>query len=432
MIGYKLIYYNAFIFLLLIIAISCKKEVANKVPVINIESPSANQQFSTLDSIWIQASISDDNPVTSVKITITDQNFTSVQQPRYEFPNSREVDIMMHYPINESISESGDYYLLIRAEDGSQFKNAYQPIHISVLPTQLKRAIVITQKNNNLMELYGFSLSSDPNLITGIDGDFTASAINSAGGQMYISGASKLNLLAFNLNENKIDWQIEQVPLQPMHNAGCLFFDGLIYTTYFTDYIYGYSQTGAIDFNSNVAETESPAIIWKEDNYILADFQRTNSGPTYIKTIYATTGAEKQRFFTNYKIVGFHSQENTSVLITANENQTGKVVLYYIAENVTSTIDISAGFIHCSVSLENGKVLIGSDEGIFLYDPSLMYLIKIDSQNDISHISFDNLSSQLYLVSNNEVVIKSWPQMENQKTFTFSDPILDLHLQFTK
>lgn len=415
-----------------VILFSCKKESTNQLPIIEVVSPVQNQQFNSPDSIPVVATIQDDKGLKVIKINVTDENFIAIQSPEYIFPSSNSYTVNMKFYVDGTVYNSGNYYLQIRAEDETDYRNAYIPIYINASPTEFEQALVITQKSSSVLGLYGFTLNQSPTQLYTFNGDYTSSEINSKGKQLYISGAIQLNLLAFNLDNLNIDWQLEQVPFQPMHNINCLYFDEYLFSTFFSDYIYAYDASSAIVFNSDVEETESPAVIWRHNNYVLADFQRTNNGQTFIKTMFTLTGLEKQRLLTNYEVVGFHTQQDENVLITANDETQGRVILYDISQNLSTEIVALNAKIKCSETAENGEVVIGSEGGLFYFNPLQWAVISVNGSLSANKLSYDDLNNLLYVAVNNKVEIYTWPEMVNQKTLPFSDTILEIHLQFTK
>ncbi len=410
----------------------CQKDTSDQIPVISIQRPYPNQAFGSPDSIKVKATITDDRQILSIRVSLTNENFHSIQLPVFVYPGTTEYELNLTYYIDDKIDVSGSYYIQVRAEDGVNFKNAYQPVVITAPPREFEKALVITRPGYGKVELYELPATGDPVSRFIFDGDYTGGAINSSGGQLFIAGKNQLNLLAFDLKNNTIDWTIDPIPMEPMHNEDCLFFDEYLFATYYTDYIYGYYSYGSVVFDAGVAETESPRKIWRKDNYVLADFQRTNNGQPFIKTMFTLTGQEKQRILTNFSVAGFHHLEGYKLTITANAGSKGMIYRYDIESNGLSFLQELSGNIHSSVEVDNGRILISCDEGLKLFYPQQNILTTLEENLIAKKMSYDDINQLLYTIADNEVRIYSWPQMVNQKTFPFSDTILDLHLQFTK
>ncbi|MCB2220392.1 MAG: hypothetical protein KQI35_08360 [Bacteroidetes bacterium] len=421
------------VILLAIIGLSgCKKEENNQIPTIIIQSPFPNQVFSTLDSIAVEAVIEDDKNITSVKVVLTDEKFIPVQQPVYFFPEAPQYDLILNYTIDQNIMEGGSYYLQVRAEDGKNFKNAYQPVNIVAAPRELERVLVLTEPVSGKIELFEIDISGIAEPISLFDGDFAAAAIDHAGRQLFIAGKNQLNLLAFNLADKIIEWELEQVPSLPMHSDNCLYFDDFLYATYYSDYVYGYNNNGSIVFNATTDESEAPGRIWCKDNHLLIDFQRKNGGQPYIKTLFALTGLEKQRTWTSFKVIDFFDYEDDDVIITANSGLNGCIYNYQINSNALTLLKEITAPILCSAQVDKNQLMVATPEGIFLYLIEAGIWTGIYNQENIKRISFDDINKNVYIIAGNSIQVLSWPQMVNQKTLPFSDTILDLHLQFTK
>jgi hypothetical protein len=412
--------------------VGCNKEENDQIPTISIQSPFPNQIFSTSDSIAVQAVIEDDNNITAVKILLTDESFVPVQQPVYLFPEVPKYDLYLTYPVDQNLMESGNYYLQVRAEDGKNFKNAYQPVNIIADPRELEKVLVLTQPASGKIQLMEITTSGDVDPLYLFDGDYADATIHHAGKQLYIAGKNQLNLLAFNLAENILEWELEQVPSLPMHLENCLYFDEFLYTSFFSDYIYGYTSNGAIVFNATAEESETPGRIWRNDNHMLVDFQRKNNGQPFIKTLYPLTGLEKQRIWTSFRVIDFFDQGEHEVIITANSGTNGRIMRYHIDDNTLSQLKEIADPILCSAQIDNNRLLIATPTGIFLYTIEEGIWTGVYGSENTIKISFDDINENVYIISGNSIQVLTWPQMVNQKTFPFSDTILDLHLQFTK
>ena len=282
---------------------SCKKETDNQHPVITYISPYELQKFDVLDNIHIKANISDDKAIESVRIGLVNKEFVSVLPSVFVYPNSINYQLDIDYPIDDQYLETGEYYVQLRAEDGTNFKNQYQLVFISGIQREFEKVIVLTQGNFNEIRISEIDKTDNFSFLFDIYGDYSGSETNSRYQQLYIAGKDLININTYNLHSQEIAWLKETFPPVPMHNDNCLYFDEELYVSFQTNYIYGYRYNGSQVFNATVENDKSPSRLTKFNEFLLVDLQSKTGGITYLATFYLTTGAEKQRLATNYRVV---------------------------------------------------------------------------------------------------------------------------------
>ncbi len=129
--------------------LSCKKDLDTQHPVIVYQSPTVLQEFEVLDIISVIAEISDDRIIESVKVELVNKEFSPILPAVVLYPKSANYHLDIEYPIEDVYIESGEYYMHIRAEDGTNFKSQYQLVKIIGIPRQFEKLIVLTYQNFN-------------------------------------------------------------------------------------------------------------------------------------------------------------------------------------------------------------------------------------------------------------------------------------------
>ena len=125
--------------LLIIIITSCKKEV-NSDPQIVIISPTENQQFNVLDTIQVKCIVCDDNGIENIKTVLVNESLIPVLNPVNYYPQTenKNIDLEILYPLDDIHLESGKYFILVRAFDGTHFKNKYVSINLDEVPVTVR------------------------------------------------------------------------------------------------------------------------------------------------------------------------------------------------------------------------------------------------------------------------------------------------------
>ena len=411
---------------------SCKKETDTQHPVIKYISPHELQEFNVLDTISIEANITDDNIITSVKVGLVDNNFNPVLPSVFVYPNSADYKLDIEYPVNDPYLETGEYYVQVRAEDGTSFKNQYQLIFIKGIPRELDKVIVVTQGGFNKIKIFEIDKSDNLNPLFEINGDYSDSEINSRYQQLYISGRELINLTAYDLITQKSDWEKEVFPPIPMHNNDCLHFDENLFVSYHTNYIYGYRHNGSQMFNTIVENDKTPSVLARFNELLLVDLQSKTGGITYVATYYLATGAEKQRLATNYRVVDFFKTDNNNVLIAGNSMEEGVLKLYDPYLNIETALLPVPGKIACIEKLTDNNFIIGTDNTLLIYDHDQSLLTSILPGKVAYRIRFDETENNIYTVSAKLIEKIKYPQMLFQKSYPIPDSIFNIHLLYNK
>ena len=416
----------------MLVLVQCNKEESNQPPLITVYSPENGTSVSTQDSLWIHAAITDDQKISSVKVVLNDDNYIPVSTARYLYPSSASYDLTLLYPIENDLL-SGTYYLLIRAvENDNDHAVLYRQVLIDALPQDERRFIVITRKSESIMEINGLDEDGNGEILFEVEGDFAGSAINNAGELLYIAGKNQFNLKAFNLAAYELLWEKEPFTWEPLHNNQCLFYDKALFVTFRQDYVQGYYPQGSLIFTTNIDVHDSPEEIFTYGSYLLADMQKRNGGTPEIAIYNRDTGEELLTVSTTFDVTGFHGIEGNRVIICANAGYTGAIYEYNISENhLHKMSDLQASVIS-SAKVNSKVLLLGTTGGLIQYNLITNSFTELLPGVQADHLLFDQASGIVCFSSGTTAYLYNYPQMENQKTFPFSDSIYNLHLQFYK
>lgn len=416
----------------LVLLTGCVKEYPDRVPEINIYAPAKNQVFNVSDTIVVSGKVWADKMLVSIKVVLTDQNFQPVHKAFYLYPTANNFILDLFYPLDNLNLSGGKHYLQIRAEDGFNYRNFYQEVYLVELPWILKQVIVLTKPQSSVIHIQRVNSEDEVEQIASITGDYAASEISSETRQLYIAGKNTLNLVAYDLTEQTVAWQKPTVQPFPMHLDNSLYFDKILFVGFNYDHILGYNAQGSVVFNSSTEETDAPARIFRTGNFVIADFQKKNIEPSFIKTMYYTTGAEKQRVQTAFKVVEFHHKANNTLVITANNENHGLILSYKMDQNLLYTEKTLPQKINCSVAIDENHYLIGTDESIFHYNPNQNQMFALLVGQGAERLVYEHQTERLFIAKGNQVLVYLYPKMQYQKTFPFSDTILNLHLQYAR
>jgi len=320
---------------------------------------------------------------------------------------------------------------LIRAENSENFKNKYQEISIQGLPLDFEQLVIVTSGGLNTLGVTGTEDFEVATPLFSITGDYAASEISSSDKLLFIAGKNNPNVHAYNLTGNALSWFVEVTPGKPMHNDGCLYFDGLLYTTYNYDFIHGYTPAGQIGYHVSIEEFDAPGRIFKHGDFILAEMQKKNTNNPYIVTYYALTGNEKQRRFMDFDVIDFYSMDEQNIIIVTNRNGTGAIYMYDVNNDILTFRREIEETINVTVKTGNETIILAGNSAIYTYNMVTDNLFTILNKGALT-LAYEHLSGSLITGSFLKIDVYQYPEMVNQKTLLLSDTILDMHIQYSK
>ena len=409
----------------------CREDKETSIPVIQFDTPQFRQEFTVLDTIAVKALITDRQNITYVKVNLTDANFVPISSSLTYSPDAPSFELETRLWIEDATLASGTYHVLVRAENESAFKNKYQEVLLHGIEQEFRQLLIITEGGFSKVRVSGthdFDLVQE--LFT-IQGDYAASAISQAHQLLFMAGQNSPNIQAWSLSGNTLAWEVELPPGQPVHSKDCLYFGESLYATYHHDFIRGYSPEGMLQFNVFTDESDAPENVHRIGDYVLVDMQKKNIADAYLATYFAGTGNLKQKRFISFDVVRFHAGGENVVYITANGNGTGKIYSYDVVSDIlTPEKELDAG-VNCSVMTESGTIILGCDAAIYAFSTIQGTLVKVLDEG-AETMAFEHLDGSLVMGSDLKVEVYQFPEMVNQKTLLFSDPILDLLIQYSK
>ncbi|MCD4745629.1 MAG: hypothetical protein K8R58_04965 [Bacteroidales bacterium] len=419
--------------ILFIIVVSCKKDKDTLDPVISFYSPFDSQQFSVSDTILIEAKVADDKIIENIKVVLVNENFIPVLNAIYITPTSNTYNISMIYPLYDLYMESGIYYVLIRAFDGTNSKNQYQKILLDEIPQQIDGVIVLTQAKSHDIEVLKLDSSFAFNSLFFIDGDYSASAVSSRYNQLYVTGHYHLSLKAFDLKNYEVDWFVEPFINPPYYDYDCLYYSDFLYVSFYNYYIKAYDSNGSDRFSATLSYDELPSKIFRHNDYVIIDKQSKVGGNTYISVYYFISGVLKQELNFDYKVVDFFTKDNDNIYVLANSYNQGTLKIYDLSfNNIFESFSMPEGKILSAEQIDYTKILIAYENTVYHYESVFNILTTFIPDVTAYKIQYDKLNKHVYIAENQKVSVYTYPEAVLKNTVTIADSILNIHLLYNK
>ncbi|MBN1337793.1 MAG: hypothetical protein JXA03_00640 [Bacteroidales bacterium] len=420
--------------LLSFLGISCKKEVADRHPAVIFLSPSEGRliDLAVDTSVFVKAVISDDNNITLIDVSIVDKDFNGVM-PSYQFnPNTAEYTLGFEYLIEGAGIEGGDYYIGIRAEDGTNIKRAYRSIEIKALQSEPDALIILSGGQDHIVIDRFNPLLERENTFTVVS-DYAASAISPSGNILYIAGRYLSNLTALNITTGEAIWDIPEMINPPNHNRNCLYINGDIFVSFYNEFIRGYNEQGGITTASPLYPGEHAGNIVFQDNLILAVIDDPAAGTSSLITFHYGAGTRKQSLPVQFDVIKLIPSGDRDVIIignTKNENKGTLKIFNVFTGILTSCADMEAEAMAASAYGAN-KIFISSENGLYLLDVEYNSLDLIKETGDYQVLNYEPWLDALFAVRGNSIEALDIPSMDIIKTMSFSEQVLNIHSAYS-
>ncbi|HKL02311.1 MAG TPA: hypothetical protein VJ911_01495, partial [Cryomorphaceae bacterium] len=181
----------------------CKEDVDEDPPRVFISTPFENQPISSIDTIYVSATITDNERVAYVEIDLLDQNFSSVTDPIRFNTSGTEESFGYEFYLNEPFLTSGVYYFTVRAGDGENVGSAYKQVNLSAIPREIDQFVAVTYSFNNVDIYKGSSLQSWDLLVNRF-ADFQGAALNYRQNILGVAGGVVGDANFYNLDDGEV------------------------------------------------------------------------------------------------------------------------------------------------------------------------------------------------------------------------------------
>ena len=412
---------------------SCKKEVDSD-PQIVIISPTENQQFNVLDTIQVKCIVCDDNGIENIKTVLVNESLIPVLNPVNYYPQTenKNIDLEILYPVDDIHLESGKYFILVRAFDGTNFKNKYVSINLDEVPKELEKLIVLTKPDNFTTNVFSVNPVFEIEEMFVIDGDYISSDISSKYRQIYFTGNIPCKLFVFDLAENELDWWVDAYMPYPVF-SNVYYYDATVYTSSENGNITGYNNVGIVNLSTDFNTDSIPTKLLIHGDFILSDLKLRTGPQRLIATYYLVSGIKKQQIITNFKVIDFYSVDDNNIIVFAEQNNTGKIFIYNVTENyISEPVFIFNDEIISTAIINKSNFLVGTNNTILLFDLSNYSTTSVIKGITASQLEYDELNEIIFATDMNNINFFQYPSGDLIKCVNTQDTILNIHLLYNK
>lgn len=418
------------IFILLSI-FSCKEETDENPPIINLTSPTENTQYFVLESIPIRATITDDENIKSVQVSlIQEQSGKKVLGSLFYTPNTSNYRLEATFKLSDSLLASGSYYFRIEALDENNTAVVFQYIRVIGIPKKKIELIAFCGLNSSTT-VYADKNDFNFQQKTVFNAPYFSSTINNYDQQLWFLPADNSSMLAFHLNENAI--QFNQSVMSGFNSAftDLVSYNRSVLVSTKEGEILGYSENYAKNYNYQTLGDRTINKLAANKNYVIADEADLNGDNRMANILFESTGAVKSRISINYSCVDIYFLEEEQVILFQNDEQGGRISELNIQANARRTVKTFADSIVAVEQVKSDEYLLSTATKVLKYNYSNGNLIDY-LFTPYAVVRYDDFDNQLYVAAGNELKRYNYPFNSPIESTTLPEEIKGLEVRFNR
>lgn len=415
-----------------VLLFSCKKkdEIA---PYVQITSPGNYTSHNVLDSIAVVGTITDNEQLEYVKISLLNENNITVCSVVTLFPETNEYTLNREFIIDDILLESGTYQLLVTASDGENETRKYIPLSVNEVPTELTGILIVETPSTNSVNVKKIKPDLSVSQVAFAAGDFSAATTSSHNQAFYMAGSQSGSLRAFEMPGNNEMWSVQANPLPGAPYFSDMYeVDGLLYVSFFEGIIKAFDKNGAIKQQIDVPG-HNLYKIYEQDGFIYSEQVLTGTTNRRLVMYNATNATEVQSTPLDMEITAFCRRNDDNIFVFGNSGAQGYMKNYVISDNgFWEPHVLPSGNVKSALRIDDNTFLVGHADGIYKYTYNPNSLTDYLPGVVASSLKQEVLSSNIILAEGNAVKIYNYTNAAFINSVTTSTEVKSLSLLYNK
>lgn len=398
-------------------------------PVISILSPAEGTIFQVYDTVNVAFEVVDETQIESAYSQILTLNLAAATGQKAITGSSGTVSLVL----DDKLLETGDYWILVAANDGTNTTLAYQKIRIIGLPKELRAIYAATSASLQSGTIWKVdSLFQQSELWKNLNQDILEVAASSKFDQLTIIGEYSNGIKNYELPSGAANWvdEVFLVPQTPRFQD-VSYYENSVFTSLYDREVRAYTLQGAL---SSTIETGNyrPEIIYADGTYLLIEKNLVGDNRHFLDVYNFQSHVFLRQIDFQVDIVSIAQLDGDEVLVFGNDGNQAKVFHFDIGENsYWEPRQLPEGKVYEAVKTQNQSFAFTHDNGLYAYTYSPNYLNQIRTGSEYRGVQFDE---------DNAVIVSSANNVLEQTTLTgqpvgsvvLQDSIVSFDLYYTR
>jgi hypothetical protein len=432
---FKTVFYLALL-LFILFSSSCKKREADEHgPIVSFVTPGYNQSYNVFDNIAVTATVSDETEITFVSVSLVDEQYNQVM-PAVSIPvTSPSMTLNKLYYVDNIHMESGTYYVMIAASDGTTESRTYQRVQIVAVPRMLKNIFVVSGGSSQT------NFSTIDSAFTGLqpyysfNGDFIGSYASSYFQQLYRCGNYTGPFQALDIEFNAIKFSLSPTVSANPYFTAFYSNEKKSYVSRYDGGITGYNYDGSIFYNASVSTGYYATKMGFCGDALITEEKDKVSGNTKLVTHFTTGLAEKERAISQ-QAVALCEKNVDNLFVFGNDAGQGVIQLFdKVNNNLWNPYPytLPTGTILSALKIDENTYLIGHSSGTVLkYQYSTSSVTTYLTGYTAVQLRYDDLNNRLIVAEANKISVFDYSTAGLLHSVNSSETVLDVHLLYNR
>ena len=419
------------------IAMYCLASCASKdeeSPAVTILTPAAGSIYQALDTVEVSFEAQDNNQLEWTSVKIVDENFIPVSSVSVNEESGTLTNRFESVVLDDKSLQTGDYYVLVTASDGTNEQLEYTEIKIIALPKKRlgiyfsDYVVGLPGRIFQVDSLFQNTLVwSQPNQ------DIRKLCVNSIKDQLTIIGHFSTGIKNYNLLSGSEQWSDEVFSVaQTERFLDLVCLENSVFTATYDRELRSYNSFGGLTMNIATG-IYRPESIYVNGDYIVVEMNLVGDNDRFIFVYNSSTRTLLWQLDVPMDVVSICSLRNDDeVLLFGNDGGNAKVLHYDIGANAYwQPRQLPSGQLMDAAKTEGEKFVISHADGIYLYTYSPNYLNLIEAGKVYQQVLFDEDKGTILGASNSSLEEFSLTgQLLN--TVVHSDSITSFDIHYTR
>ncbi len=388
---------------------ACRKEKDTDPPVITVSAPSEGTVYQVPATIPVQAGISDEKKLESVRVQLVDENQYPLAETDVSASLANPFDLSTWLEADDIHLETGTYYVRVSASDGVNTSSRYIGIKLLAVPKVLEKVLLVTTPSPMQVQVSEAGATGLQPYFS-LPSDYQGFSVSSYHRHIAIAGSYLSDLV---VTEAATFAQAYRIPSFP--STGYPYFlqarydpeRKLLLTAFSTGQVRAYDRRGFPAVSVNLRQNHIALYSFLYGDKLITAQREVNTGQRKLALHFTATNTLISEQNVNFDVAAIEKRvSDGQVFIFLNEGSQGKVRLYDQAlQTYYEPMALPAGRILAVVKSDQSgeRFYIAHETGIYRYSFSPMHLVAIASGVEAQDLAFDTLSGTLYAASGNSL-----------------------------
>ena len=308
---------------------ACKKDPANEAPRITILSPAESASLTVPDTLLVVVEASDDHGLSSVSVTLLDQNDIPVTAGVSASASGTAATRTLALPVTSEQLTSGIYKLFASVTDGALNAKDVRSLHVTAAPRRLRAVFTLSVPGSGSLALHRTDSTGQTTLVSTWPNDLGGAAISSTAQRLFIAGGASGDLRAYAADGASIAWQRPNLSSigQPWFTSVDLGADGRLYVGHDDGTLRGFqASNGTGIFTAVLPDQFRAQQALVANGLVLCIMRQFVTGERRVGVFYQLSGALQEIQPLDLTPVRAFIRSADQVLVFGNRNGVGRVL----------------------------------------------------------------------------------------------------------